>query len=57
MNKLSVTKLFQLQKIKIYIGTKTTFDIFRYKKFVFFNVKDFIFNKFICEIYILADIK
>ena len=41
----------------IYIGTKTIFDLFRYKKFLFFNVKDFIFNKYICEIYILADIK
>ena len=27
------------------------------KKFVFFNVKDFIFLKYICKIYILADIK
>ena len=27
------------------------------KTFLFFNVKDFIFNKYICEIYILADIK
>ena len=27
------------------------------KKFLLFNVKDFIFNKYICAIYILADIK
>ena len=27
------------------------------KKFLLFNVKDFIFNKYICEICILADIK
>ena len=27
----------KLQKIKIYIGTKTTFDFFRYKTFLFFN--------------------
>ena len=32
----------KLKKIKIYIGTKTTYDFFRYKKFLFFNVKDFI---------------
>ena len=44
-------------KIKIYIGTKTTFDFSDTKKFLFFNVKDFIFSKCICEIYILADIK
>ena len=44
-------------KIKIYIGTKTTFDFSDTKKFLFYNVKDFIFYKFICEIYILADIK
>ena len=44
-------------KIKIYIGTKTTFDFSDTKKILFFNVKDFIFSKYICEIYILADIK
>ena len=44
-------------KIKIYIGTKTTFDFSDTKKILFFNVKYFIFCKFICEIYILADIK
>ena len=27
------------------------------KKFVFFNEKDFIINKYICKMYILADIK
>ena len=27
------------------------------KKILLFNVKDFIFYKYICEIYILADIK
>ena len=27
------------------------------KKFLLFNVKDFIFNKYICKIYILADVK
>ena len=26
----------------------------RYKKFLFFNVKDFLYNKYICDIYILA---
>ena len=44
-------------KIKIYIRTKTTFDFSDTKKFVYFNVKDFIFSKYICEIYILEDIK
>ena len=28
----------------LYIGTKTTFDFFKYKKFLLFNVKDFRFN-------------
>ena len=35
----------------------TTFDFFKYKKFLFFNVKDFICNKYICEIFIFAEIK
>ena len=33
------------------------FGFFIYKKFLFFNVKCFIFNKIICEMYILADMK
>ena len=47
----------EIVKIKIYIGTKTTFDFPGTIKFLFFNVKEFIFNKYICEMYILADIK
>ena len=38
--------------MKIYLGTKTTFDFFQIQKFLFFNVKDYIYNKYICEIYI-----
>ena len=34
-----------------------TYDFSDTKKFLFFNVKDFIFYKYICEMYILADIK
>ena len=30
---------------------------FRYKKLLLFDVKDLIFIKYICEIYILADLK
>ena len=48
--------LLKLQKIKIYIGTKTTFEKTLNQKFVFFNVKDFIFHKYISKMYILADI-
>ena len=39
------------EKIKIYIGTKTTFDFSATKKFLVFNVKDFIFYKHICNLY------
>ena len=47
----------KLQKIMIYIGTKTTFD-FSDKNKNFFNLKDFIFNKYICKKkYILAFFK
>ena len=42
----------KLQTIKIYIGIKTTFEIFFLnKKFLFFNLKDFIFDKYICKMY------
>ena len=47
----------EIVEIKVVIETKTTFDFSETKKFLFFNVKDFIFNKYICEMYILADIK
>ena len=30
---------------------------FQYKTFLFFYVKDFIFDRYICNMYILADIK
>jgi hypothetical protein len=39
----------------IYIGIKTTYDMFKDKKILIFNIKDFIFHKFICKMYILAD--
>ena len=44
-----------VKKIKIYIETKTTLEIKNSKKLYFCNVKDFIFNKYICEMFILAD--
>ena len=44
----------KLQKIKNYIGTKTTFEFFEYKKIFFFNVKAFIFYKYICKMYLYA---
>ena len=47
----------EIVKNKIYIGTKTIFGYFIYKFCLFFNVKDFILDKYTCEIYILADIK
>ena len=37
--------------------TKKTFEFFSIKKFLTFDVKDFIFNRYICKMYILVDIK
>ena len=34
----------------IYKGTKTTFEIFYKQTTLVFNVKDFMFYKYICEI-------
>ena len=45
------------RKKKIYIGTKTTFEKIQNQKIVFFNKKDFIFYKYICKMYISADMK
>ena len=39
----------------IYIGTKTTYDIYETKKVLFLNLKDSIFSKYICKMYISAD--
>ena len=47
----------KLQKVKIFIEKKTTFDFSDTKKILFSNVKDFTFKRYICEMYILADIK
>ena len=44
-------------KSRFILEQKRLLSFFRYRKFLFFNVKDFIFNKYNCEIYILADIK
>ena len=36
---------------------KRLLNFFQYRTFLFFNVKESIFNRFICKMYILADIK
>ena len=41
----------KLYKIKIYIEIRTTFEDFFNKQFLFFNLKDFMFNKYICKMY------
>ena len=47
----------KLQIIEIYIVTKTTFEKNLNKKFLFLNIKDFLFFKYICEIYKLQNIR
>ena len=39
---------FGRYKIKIYTVTKTTIEKINIKNFLYFNVKDFIFNKYYC---------
>ena len=43
--------LMKLQTIKIYLGIKTTFEKNLNKNLLFFNLKDFIFYKYICKMY------
>ena len=51
------------EKNKVYWKTKTTYEIFTKSlkflnlKHYFYNEKDFLFYKYICKMYILADIK
>ena len=45
------------KKFKIYKETKKTLGKKLTKKFIYSNLKDLIFNKYICKMYILADIK
>ena len=48
------TDMKKMEKINIYIETKTAFEFFYTKKFAFFNKKNSVLH---CEMFILADIK
>ena len=66
MKKINLKKLFHKLTFKMYIlaDIKTRFsqqqillfNLFKYKQFLFFNVKDLIYYNHICEMNILADI-